>query len=118
MFLCGTNKIVSSSSVFFFFFSLYLGVANVLCVQGSRCLHGDEGQDLEEMVLHNVTHDAKLVKVAATALGTNLFLESDLDVVDVGAVPAGAKDLVGESEDHDVLDHLLAQVVVNAVDLE
>lgn len=69
------------------------------------------------MVLHDVAHDAKLVKVAATALGADLFLEGDLDVGDVGAVPARAKDLVGESEDHDVLDHLLAQVVVDAVDL-
>lgn len=68
-------------------------------------------------VLHDVAHDTELVKVAATALGADLFLEGDLDVGDVVAVPAGAKDLVGEAQDHDVLDHLLAQVVIDSVDL-
>jgi hypothetical protein len=32
-------------------------------------------------------------------------------------VPCGAKELVTESQDEDVLDHLLAQVVINTVEL-
>lgn len=67
--------------------------------------------------MHDVAHDAKLIKVAATTLSADLFLEGDLDVGDVVTVPARAKDLVGEAQDHDVLDHLLAQVVINSVDL-
>lgn len=33
------------------------------------------------------------------------------------SVPCRAEELVAESEDEDVLDHLLTQVVVNAVEL-
>jgi hypothetical protein len=40
-----------------------------------------------------------------------------LNVVNVVAVPCRAKELVAEPEDKNVLDHLLAQVVVNAEQL-
>jgi hypothetical protein len=40
-----------------------------------------------------------------------------LYVVDVVSVPSSAKELVAEPENQDVLDHLLAQVMVNAEDL-
>jgi len=40
-----------------------------------------------------------------------------LHVVDVVPVPCGAKELVTESENEDVLDHFLAQVVINTVEL-
>lgn len=40
-----------------------------------------------------------------------------LNVVDVVAVPVGAEELVAESKDQDVLDHLLTEVVVDTEDL-
>ena len=40
-----------------------------------------------------------------------------LNVVDVVAVPVGAEELVAKSEDQDVLDHLLTEVVVDTEDL-
>ena len=40
-----------------------------------------------------------------------------LNVIDVVPVPGCAKELVTESENENVLDHLLTQVVVNSVEL-
>jgi len=68
-------------------------------------------------VLHHVTDDAKFVKVSTSALGTEWLLECDLNVVDVVAVPGRAEELVAESQYENVLDHLLAQVVINTEDL-
>lgn len=44
-------------------------------------------------------------------------MENYLHVVDVVSVPGGTEELVTKSKNQDVLDHLLAQVVVNAEDL-
>src|SRR5690606_24291928 len=92
-------------------------VADVLGREGDGPLHGDEREDLEQVVLHDVADDAELVKVAAAALGAEGLLEDDLDVVDVVAVPGGAEEGVSEPEDEQVLDHLLAEIVVDAVEL-
>jgi hypothetical protein len=45
------------------------------------------------------------------------FCSPYLDVVDVVAVPRRTEELVAEPENENVLDHLLAQVVVNAEQL-
>ena len=39
--------------------------------------------------------------------------ETHLNIVDVVPVPGGAKELVSKSQDENVLDHLLAQVVID-----
>lgn len=65
-------------------------------------------------VLHDIANNAKLVKVSTSTLGTKRLLECDLDIVNVIAVPGSAKEFVTESEDEDVLDHLLSEVVVNS----
>ena len=57
------------------------------------------------------------VVVAGAALQPQALGHRDLHVVDVLAVPDRLEDAVGEAEDQDVLDRLLAQVVVDAVDL-
>ena len=49
---------------------------NVVCAQGGRTLHGDEREQLHEMVLDHVSDDAELVKVAAAALRPNLLLRT------------------------------------------
>jgi hypothetical protein len=43
-----------------------------------RLLHGKQGQDLQQVVLDDVTYDAILVKVAPTPLGAKVFTEDDL----------------------------------------
>jgi hypothetical protein len=69
------------------------------------------------MVLHNVTDDAKLIKVPSSSLGTEGLLECDLNIVDVVSVPGGAQERVTETQDQNVLYHLLAEVVVDTEQL-
>lgn len=69
------------------------------------------------MVLHDISDNAKLVKVASTALGAKRLLEGDLHIVDVVSVPGSTKEGVAEAHDENVLDHLFTEVVVNTVEL-
>ena len=86
-------------------------------------------------VLHDIANDAKVVKVTTTSLRSERLLESNLSwgqtesrrhprhretnlhIVDVVPVPGRAKELVSESQNEQVLDHLLAQVVIDAENL-
>lgn len=92
-------------------------VTNVLAGKGNGSLHRQQGQDLQKMVLHDITDDAELVKVPTSAFGTKRLLEGDLDVVDVIAVPGCSQELVTESQNQQVLDHLLSEIVVDTEDL-
>jgi hypothetical protein len=56
-------------------------------------------------------------KVAAAALSADSLLEGDLDVRDVVLVEGALEERVAKAEDEQVLDHLLAKVVVNPEDL-
>lgn len=69
------------------------------------------------MVLHDISNNAKLVKVASTALGAERLLECNLDVVNVMSVPGSAEERIAEAHDENILDHLLSEVVINTVEL-
>ena len=69
------------------------------------------------MVLEDVAARAGLLVELAAALDAEVLGHGDLDVVDVAPVPERLEDAVAEAEDHQVADGLLAQVVVDAVDL-
>ena len=58
-----------------------------------------------------------LLVVAGARADAFLFGHRDLHVVDVLLVEQRLEDAVGEAEDQDVLDGLLAEVVIDAVDL-
>ena len=58
-----------------------------------------------------------LLEVGAAALHADRLRHGDLHVVHVLLVPQRLEDRVGEAEDQQVLDRLLAQVVVDAVDV-
>lgn len=40
-----------------------------------------------------------------------------LHIIDVVAVPRGAKEFITETQDQDVLDHLFAKIVIDTEDL-
>ena len=63
----------------------------------------------------NKPDNSKLVKVAAAALRSERLLECDHDTLDRVAVPDLFDYFVGESKHDQILDHLLAEVVVNAI---
>lgn len=61
-------------------------------------LHGEERQDLQQVVLDDVTDDAVLVKVAPSPLRAEVFTENHLHVADVLPAPQRLKHQVGESQ--------------------
>ena len=89
---------------------------------------------MERTVLHDITDNTELIEVTATTLSAERLLECDLqsrleieigliypstylNVVDVVAVPCGVEELVAESQNQNVLNHLLTEVVVDTEDL-
>jgi hypothetical protein len=92
-------------------------VAHRAGLERDRRLHGDERQKLEDVVRDHVPQRPGLLVVAAALLDADRLGHGDLHVVDVAPVPDRLEDAVGEPEDHDVLDGLLAQVVIDPVDL-
>ncbi len=88
-------------------------VADVFGREGDGALHGEEGQHLQQMILLHVTDDAELVEVASATLSAKGLLERYLDIVDVVAVPRRPEERVAKPEYQDVLDHLLAKIVVD-----
>ena len=65
------------------------------------------------MVLDQVAQRAGVVVVPGAAADPDVLGGGDLDVVDVVAVPDRLEQRVGEPQRHQVLDGLLAQVVVD-----
>jgi hypothetical protein len=82
-----------------------------------RRLHRDEGQDLEQVVLHHVAQGSDGVVEAAAVLDAEVLGHRDLDVVDVLAVPDRLEDRVGEAQIEDVHHRLLAEEVVDPQEL-
>ena len=95
----------------------HLLVAQRVRLEGDRWLHRDQRQQLEQVVLEDVAAGAGLLVERAAALDAQVLGHGDLDVVDVAPVPERLEDAVAEAEDQQVADRLLAQVVVDAVDL-
>ena len=69
------------------------------------------------MVLQNVPDNAVLVKVSAASFRAKGFLERENDALHVLVAPDPFEPRVGESQDGEVLDHFLAKVMVNAVEM-
>ena len=69
------------------------------------------------MVLHHVAQRAGLLVVAGARADAFLLGHGDLHVVDVLLVEQRLEDAVGEAQHQDVLDRLLAEIVIDAVDL-
>ena len=94
---------------------LLLG-AQVLGVEGDRLLHRRQGEELQEVVLDDVARGADAVVVAGAPADADVLGHRDLHVVDVVGVPHRLEELVGEAQGEEVLDGLLAEVVVDAED--
>ena len=82
-----------------------------------RRLHRHQGQYLQQVVLDDIAQGAHLVVEGAPTLDVDRLRERDLHRLDVVSVPDRFEDLVREAQIHDVLDRLLAQEVVDPVDL-
>ena len=69
------------------------------------------------MVLDHIPKRTGLLVVRAAPFHADRFRRRDLHVVDIGAVPERLENPVAETERHDVLDGLFAEIVVDPVDL-
>jgi hypothetical protein len=96
----------------------------------SSLFHCNRGDRLT--ILHDIANDTKFIKVASSPFGSEWLFERDLipreirsstrllgsylDVINVVPIPCGAKEFIPESQNQNVLDHLLAQIMVNSED--
>ena len=96
---------------------LDLLVAHGVGAEGDRRLHGHQREELQQVVLEHVAHHARFLVVPAPMLHAHALRRGDLHVVHVLAVPHRLEDRIGEPEDQEVLDRLLAQVVIDPVHL-
>lgn len=62
-------------------------IPHVLCTSGGRLLHGCQTQHLQQVVLHHITDDPKLIKIATTPLSPKWLLEGDGYSGDAVAIP-------------------------------
>src|SRR5262249_22710522 len=73
-------------------------------------------QDLEQVVLDDVADRPGVVVELSAPLDAELLGHGDLHRVDVVAIPDRLEERVGEAEEEQVLDRVLAEVVVDAED--
>jgi hypothetical protein len=96
---------------------LQLLVADGGRLEGDGRLHGHHCHELEKVVLDHVPEGSGLLVETAPGPDSGLFGDGYLHVHHVLAVPERLEDAVGEAQSQDVLDGLLPEVVVDAVDL-
>ena len=96
---------------------LDLLVPDALGLDLGRRFHEGQGQDLHDVVLDDVPQRAGRLVETAPVLDPELLGHRDLNVVDVAPVPDRLEDGVGEAQGQNVLDRLLAHVVVDPEDL-
>ena len=82
-----------------------------------RRLHRGHRQQLEQVIGHHVAQRAGRFVEFAAALHADDLGHRDLDMVDAVAVPDWLEHAVGKAQRHDVLHGLLAEEMIDAVDL-
>ena len=83
-----------------------------------RRLHRDERKNLEHVILDHVAKGTGPVVVrAAPVFDTDRLRDGNLDELDVVTVPERLEDRVVEAKAENVLDRLLSEVVIDAIDL-
>jgi len=68
------------------------------------------------MVLNDVADDSGFLVEPAASLDAEAFGHGDLDALNVLVIPAGLDQRVGKTEVDEILDRLLAQIVVDSED--
>ena len=69
------------------------------------------------MVRHHVAQRAGGIVEAAAVADAELLVDGDLDMVDMVAIPDRLEHAVGKSQHQDVLHRLLAEIMIDPVDL-
>src|SRR5262249_18422444 len=88
-----------------------------IAIEGDRWLHANHGEQLEQMVWHHVAQCTGPLIKAPPSLDTDGLGGGDLHVIDMIASPERLEDAIGEAQYQDVLHRLLAEEVVDSIDL-
>jgi hypothetical protein len=92
-------------------------VAHGIRIERNRRLHADKRQQFHHVVLDHVAHCSRLFVKRPATLNANALRSRDLHMIDVVAVPYRLKDAVRKAKHQNVLDGLLAQIVIDPEDL-
>ena len=92
-----------------------LVVDETIASAGGR-LHGEQRDDLEQVVLDHVTQTPGGFVEGAAALDAEILRQRHLDARHVVAVPDRLQERIGEAEIEDVHDRFFAEVVIDAED--
>ena len=68
------------------------------------------------MILNHIARCAYPVVIPGAPSQSDVLGHGDLDMVDIVRIPDGIEELIGEAQRKNVLDRLLAQVVIDAED--
>src|SRR5215470_12834156 len=93
-----------------------LFVSDRLAVRSDRRLHGQIGQDLEQMILDHVANGAGTIIEGASALYAEALGHGDLDTLHELAVPERLQKRIREPEEEHVVHRSLAKVMIDAED--
>ena len=96
---------------------LQLGVAHVIRRDRAWRLHGDDAQQLQQVILQHVAQGAGGVVITHAVAHAEFFGDGDLDVGDPFTAPQRLEQDVPEAQGQQILHGLFAEVVVDAVDL-
>ena len=86
-------------------------------IEFRRRLHRHQRQQLEQMVGNHVAQRAGGVIEAAAMADAEFFIDGNLDMVDMIAIPDRLEHPVGKAQHQDVLDGFLAEIVIDPVNL-
>ena len=92
-------------------------VSNHVGVERHRRLHRGQADQLEDVIRDHVPQRSSALVVVAPSLHADRLGDRNLHVVDVVAVPDRLEDAVGKAKGQDVLNGLLPEVVIDAIDL-
>ncbi|MNO35632.1 hypothetical protein D3C76_256860 [compost metagenome] len=95
---------------------LDLLVANAVGRQVAGRVHGNQAEQLQQVVLDHVTQLPGLVEIAPAPFDPDFLGHGDFHVGDGVLVPLGFKQAVGKAQGDQVLNGFLAQVMVDPVD--
>ena len=89
------------------------GIAFLAC----RRVHRQAGEHLQHVVLKHVADSASLIVEFTTVLDTKFLGHGDLNTIDVNAVPDRLEHGIRKSRIKNVLNRLLAKIVINPEDV-
>ncbi len=78
------------------------------------CLHCEQRDNLQEMVLNDVSDRADLFVETSAAINAERLGHGDLDALNVLPVPDGLEKRIGEAEVKKVLDRFLTQEMIDS----